>query len=84
MWCVVFCVCTCGVVSLCVLCGCVVLCRVVVVVNMWLCWWCVCVSVGCENGIMFEVHISKHSLFLLKITVGCPSSTWCVVCCVGA
>ena len=47
---------------------------------------------------MFEVHISKHSLFRLKITVGCLTSTypsihvetlsrsrsvvWCVVWCV--
>ena len=36
---------------------------------------------------MFEVHISKHSLFRLKITVGCPRCVgvgvwwWCCVLC---
>ena len=34
---------------------------------------------------MFEVHISKHSPFRLKITVGCPRccSVLCVVCACG-
>ena len=33
---------------------------------------------------MLEVHISKHSPFRLKITVGCPRCCGvCVVCCVG-
>ena len=34
------------------------------------------VAVINKNGIMFEVHISKHSLFRLKITVGCLTSTY--------
>ena len=29
-----------------------------------------------DHGRMLEVHISKHSLFRLKITVGCLTSTY--------
>ena len=40
-----------------------------------------------EHGRLTAVHISKHSLFRLKITVGCPTYTcpsirvWCVCVC---
>ena len=35
-----------------------------------------CYSYKIKNGIMFEVHICKHSLFRLKITVGCRLCTY--------
>ena len=44
VWCVVLCLCTCGVVS----CW-------RVVVNMWLCWWCVCVC-GVWHGFARKNH----------------------------